>query len=226
MGKLTALSARAKQIHESEGWASLVRRGFAFVSRQLCEYRTYYLSEYDLANIRNLNAADFMPKIDDFTLKVVTTNQEADELEGAGLEFRSYCQNFNARKALEKGAIVFCIFIAQELAAMGWVALTQQAMDSLNERPIKIDFSNKDAFTGGIWTNPKYRRVGLSLYSNFKRLEFQFDRGIMIDLGSIAKGNIVSQKAHALFSPRVYVEGRYLKILWLKSWRERPLPPS
>lgn len=223
MGKLAALPARAKQIHESEGWVSLVRRGFAFVSCQLYEYRTYYLSEYDLANIRNLNAADFMPKIDDFTLRVVTTNQEADELEGAGLEFRSYCQNFNARKALEKGAIVFCIFIAQELAAMGWVALTQQAMDSLNERPIKIDFSNKDAFTGAIWTNPKYRRMGLRTYRTFKLRQFLLDKGIAMTRGPIAKENIAALKGLAKIDSRIYAEARHLKILWWSIWKERPL---
>jgi len=50
MSNVATLLARAKQIHGSEGWVSLVRRGFTFVLHQLYEYRTYYLTEYKMEN--------------------------------------------------------------------------------------------------------------------------------------------------------------------------------
>jgi hypothetical protein len=84
-----------------------------------------------------------MPKIDDFALKIVSTNEEADELEAQGLEFRS--QVLNARKRLDKGAIAFCIFVGKELANVSWVAMTLEAKNSLGQPPFRVDFSNNEA---------------------------------------------------------------------------------
>ena len=223
MSNVATLLARAKQIHGSEGWVSLVRRGFTFVLHQLYEYRTYYLTEYKMENSRRLNEADLMPRIRDLSFKAVNGNREADELEAEGYEFRSYATNFDARRALDMGAIAFCVFAGRQLAAMGWAALTQQAFNSLNERPIKIDFSNRDAFIGAIWTSPKYRRMGLRTYRTFKLRQYLLDRGIVMTRGPIAKDNIPALMGLAKIDITIYGEGRYLKILWWKSWKEIPL---
>jgi len=46
----------------------------------------------------------------------------------------------------------------------------------------------------------------------------------MIRRGSIFKGNIVSQRGEAKFGyNKMYAEARYLKILWWKWWKEKPL---
>jgi hypothetical protein len=224
MSNVTTIMARAKQIHGSEGWVSLVRRGFTFMLYQLYEYRTYYLTEYKMENSRSLNEADFMPRIRDFSFKTVNGNQEADELEAEGYEFRSYATNFDARRALDMGAIAFCVFAGRQLAAMGWAALSQRAFDSLNERPIKIDFSNRDAFIGGIWTSPRYRRMGLRTYRTFKLRQYLLDKGIAMTRGPIAKENIPALMGLAKLDITIYGEGRYLRVLWWKSWKEKPLP--
>ena len=226
MSNVATLLARAKQIHGSEGWGSLVRRGFAFVLHQLYEYRTYYLTEYKMENSRSLNEADLMPRIRDLSFKAVNGNREADELEAEGCEFRSYATNFDARRALDMGAIAFCVFAGRQLAAMGWAALTQQAFDSLNERPIKIDFSNRDSFIGAIWTSPKYRRMGLRTYRTFKLRQYLLDRGVVMTRGPIAKDNIPALMGLAKIDITIYGEGRYLRILWWKSWKEKLLPPE
>ena len=223
MNNLATLLARAKQIHGSEGWVSLIRRGFAFMLHQLYENRTYYLSGHTAEDFRNLNEADFVPKIDNFTLKIISTNQEADALEADGLEFRSYVTNASDR--LNKGATAFCVFIERELASIGWTAITQYAKDSFEPSSFKVDFLNNQSWSGGAWTNPKYRRMGLSLYCNFKRLEFLFGKGIVIDFGSIAKENIASWRSIPLFNSRIYAEVRYLRILWWKWWKENLLTP-
>jgi hypothetical protein len=56
---------------------------------RLFKHGTYFLYEYAIENIKDVREADFMPKIDNFTLKIVSTSDEADELEKEGLEFRS-----------------------------------------------------------------------------------------------------------------------------------------
>lgn len=37
-----------------------------------------------------LKESDYIPKIDNFTLKIVSSNEEADKLEAEGFEFRSH----------------------------------------------------------------------------------------------------------------------------------------
>ena len=223
--KLTSLFSRAKQIYQNEGVESLVRRGFAFMLYPLFEYRAYYLTGYNLENLRQLNEADFMPRVDDLTIRIVTSNQEADALEADGLEFASASGDFSfdMRRALDSGAIAFCTYVGKELAAIGWVALTKQAMDSLNERPMRVDFSKGESFTGNIWTNPKYRRMGLRLYRTYKKREFLADKGIKITLGYAAKRNVGAVRGIVRIDSTVYGEGRYLRILWWKSWKEKPL---
>lgn len=221
MRRLTVLLKRAKQILQTEGFVSLVRRGFALLAYCLFEHRSYWLWGNDVEDVRSSNEADFMPKIDNFTLKIISTNQEADELEAGGLEFRSHVPN--GRERLDSGAVAFCIFTGRELANISWVAMTQQAMDSLNKPTFKVDFSNNESWSGGSWSSPKYRRKGLQVYNNLKRFEYLLDKAVVVDWGALEKGNIGAQKANTEFGGKIYAEGRHLRILWWKSWRERAL---
>jgi len=225
MTRRKSLFSRAKQIYGSEGLGSLLRRGLAFVLSLIFKYQTYYLYKDPLQGLRLPNEADVLPRVHDFAPKVVTTNQEADELEAEGFEFRS--QVLNAREKLDKGAMAFCIFVGQELANIGWIALTQEAMDSLGELPCRVDFSDYEAYGGGMWTNPKFRKRGIHLYGMFKRLEFLQSKGIKAEHSVVAKDNVAPQKSNALGGmlpfPGPYAEGRYLRILWWRSWKERPL---
>ncbi|MGB2798885.1 MAG: hypothetical protein WBC82_03455 [Dehalococcoidia bacterium] len=221
MSGVASLFKRAKHIYETEGIVALLRRAFSFVIGHFFQYQTYYILERALENVRKLNEADFLPKIDHFDLKIVSTHQEADELEADGLEFRS--QIVNARKSLDKGAVAFCIFVGRELASIGWVAMTQEAKDSLNEPPYKVDFLNNEACVTAVWTNPEYRRMGLREYGAFKRHRFMLDHGVRTRRIVIAKRNIAFHTGSAKAGSRAYAEGRYLRILWWKSWRERPL---
>lgn len=223
ISRLTVLFTRAKQILQTEGFPPLVRRGFPFVVRRFFDYQTYYLYETALQEIpKEQNEADSLPRTQDFTLKIVSTNQEADELKAEGLQFRSHVSN--SRERLEKGAIAFCIFIERELASVGWIATTQEAKDSLNEPPYKVDFSNKESCTGSSVTDPKYRGMGLMAYSLFKRFEFLRERGRVRDRAAVAKSNIASKMGGAKVGSQIHAEARYLRILWWESWKERPLP--
>jgi len=219
MSNLATLLARAKQIHGSEGWVSLVRRGFAFVARCFFKYDTYHLYvEYYRENMK-FNEAEWMPKIRDFTFKRARTNREADELEAQGFEFRSYFDN--AREQLDKGAIASCVFVGGELAHIGWSATTQEAKDSLGEQPYQVDFSNNESCSGGVWTNPKYRQMGFSRYAFMKKVEFMVDNGLLVNRYAVGKRNIPSRKLVNSLDASIYGKGRYLRILWWKSWKEK-----
>lgn len=106
MHRLKSLVESANQIYHTEGSRSLVRQVFAFLIDRLFRYETYYLYETDILIERS--EADFRSRLPTFTMHIVGTNEEAEELEADGLEFRSSVNN--ARERLEKGAIAFCFF--------------------------------------------------------------------------------------------------------------------
>lgn len=74
-----------------------------------------------------------MPKVQNFTIRVISSNQQADELAADGIEFRSNIRH--ARLSLDKGAIAFCFFVDGELAHIGWVALSKEAKNTFDHTP-------------------------------------------------------------------------------------------
>ena len=223
MTRSSDLLARMRRTYKTEGVTYLLAVGFRFMAGLLFKYQTFYLIEHTLEQTRHLDEKDFLPKTDHFEWKVVATTQEADVMEADGLEFRSYAHSFDAREALDNGAKATCLFVGRELAHIGWLAMTEEAKNSLNEPPIRVDFSKKESYSGAVWTNPKYRKLGLHTYANLKRNLFLAENGATRMYGQIARRNTASLRVTTKFNPAVYGEGRYLKILWWKWWREKPL---
>lgn len=218
---LSALFVRGKSLLQKEGVIPLFRRGFAYLAQYFFAYGTYYLYEHTM---KERNETDFLPKIEDFKFQIISTHQHADELAASGFDLGS--TSIDARRRLDKGAIVFCVLIEKEIAHLGWVAMTEEAKNTFDSAPYRVDFSNKEACTGDTWTNTKYRGKGLMVYGYFKRLQFLRERGITVTRCITAKNNIASQMAHAKFDPKICGEARYLKILWWKFWTEKPLLPD
>ena len=222
--RLTPLFNRATQTYRAEGLMSLFRRAFAFLLYCLFEHRAYHIYVNYLEDLPELDEADFLPRIDNLTVKLVSSNEEADGLEAEGLEFRSLVPH--AREALGCGATACCVFVGHELVHIGWLATTQQAKDGLKEPPFKVDFSRNQSCSGGVWTSPQYRRTGLFSYSQFKRYELLRSKGIAANFTAVAKTNVAAQVAYGRPAPTPCAEGRHLRVLWWKSWREKPVSQS
>ena len=213
------LFTRVKDILRTEGLISLVNRVAAFLIRSFFRYGTFYLYEHTMGNH---NEADFMPRMQDFTFKLVSTNQQASELAANGFEdFRS--RFLNARRSLDNGAIAFCIFHGLELAHIGWVAMTEKAKSAIDYLPYQVHFSDNQACTGSSVTVPKYRGKGFMTYGFFKRFEYLRKHGITTSRNAVNTSNIISQKAHAKFGPIIYARARYIKILWWQFLKEVPI---
>jgi hypothetical protein len=221
MSSLTTLSRTARRIYQTEGLASLLRRALAGLAYCLFEHRTYVLVDHATDTIKHMDRADLMPRTEDCSLKIVSTNGEADELETQGFEFCSHIPN--ARDRLGKGAVAFVVFIGGEFASIAWVAMSQEAADTLSEPPVQTDFTNGEALCGAVLTRQEYRRKRLNLYMGLHIREFLLDRGIATMRGAIGKDNAASLKANDKFSPIIYAEGRHLRVMWWKSWREKRL---
>ena len=100
---------------------------------------------------------------------------------------------FYGRQALDKGTIAFCIFVYRELAHVGWVAMNEEAKKYIDPLPFHVDFSNKEACTGGTRTVSKYEGKGLMTYGYVLRFQFLRQKGIAISRNSVAFNNISSK---------------------------------
>ncbi|MDY6917881.1 MAG: hypothetical protein SVP26_08070 [Chloroflexota bacterium] len=225
MRKLTLLWRRAKRVYETEGPVHLMRRVLSFAASRFFVYQRWYLAENHYERTPHLNEARPTPGVD-VTFRVVTGSQMARELEKDGLEFRSYPHFVNADKALDAGAAAICVFAGRELAAISWIALSQEAKDTFGDPPVEVDFSDHEGWTGGVWTNPKYRRMGLGAYRFSKMRQFFLDRDIGISRACVEKRNVAALSGSAKVGDVTYAEGRYLRVLWWRSWRETPLTPE
>ena len=220
---MSSLFTRAVQTYRSEGLRSVLWRGLRFISSRFIEYRTYYLTEHTPGADDEAGEDDVVPRVEGVTFTMVTSSEEAQRLEATGYGFRFHPHGFDDRKALERGAVASCVFVGPELAAVGWCALTQRAMDTLDEPPMKVDFSGGDAFIGTVWTKPRYRRMGLRTYRVTMLRRFLLERGVKKTRGCVARGNSPALSSGASVGDSVYAEGRYLRVLWWKWWQERPL---
>ena len=221
MNRVRELLLRTWDIYRAYGVRELLKRAIAFAAYCLYEQRTYHLTVHTLEEVEDMNESDLIPRTERLTLEIVASNDEADGLEARGLDFRSHVRG--SRRRLDGGAVAVCLFVGDELAHIGWVAMSKEAADSLGEPPVMVDFHGGEGFRGDVWTNPNFRRLGLHAYGNFKRLEFMLDKGLVVSRGAIAKSNTVALQTNEKLGAEVYAEGRYLRVLWWRSWREEPL---
>jgi hypothetical protein len=106
-----------------------------------------------------------------------------------------------------------------------WIALSRQANSAINVYPLKIDFTQRESYAAGVWTNPKFRRNGLHTYVYYKMYDFLRESGKLRVLSIVASDNIPAIRAHFKFAPdeRIYARARYIQLFNLRFWKESPL---
>jgi hypothetical protein len=200
---------------------TLVRE--ALVSLRLYDKSIVYIIEVEM---KERNESDFMPKINNFTFKILTNKSQIDEL--INNNFKLVYKPTKIKNRLERGAIGFCIFIEKELVSIDWVGMTEVAKKAFNDYPYKVDYANRQASKGGSWTNPKFRNMGLATYLRFKEEQFLIDKGVIKHRCIIETNNIPAIKAHEKASQGedyiICARAVYLRILGLRFWKETALP--
>jgi len=219
LSTLSDILERVRYLYRTGQIKHVITRALPFALRWLVGCESYYLYEYDLGEFASPEE-DFLPRVKDFTFKVITTKAEADELEAQGVPF--YSCAMNVRERLEMRAIAFCTVIDRELAYVGWVALSEAANRSLGQARFLANFRNKEAVVAGVETNPKYRQKGLMEYNAFRRMAFLENRGGVTKIRcAIDKNNIPCQRGTVRVGFRRTAEARRLRILYWEFWRER-----
>lgn len=206
----------------------LLKRVILFPVQLVFLYRVYILRVQNLEDSLKLNEADYKPDIENLTLKVISTNKEADKLEAEGFKFRSYPTTWNVnlevyRIRLDQGLIAFCAFAGQELAAVTWVVPSQEVHDRLDTIPQRVNYSNGEVWSRGAWVHPKLRRMGLYKYNVFfNRDPFLVEKGITRLRTATDEKNKIGQKMLDAIGARPYAKGHYIEILWWKLLKEKP----
>jgi len=211
---------RARYIYRNEGTISLLGRVFSYLFSYIFFYDEYYVQQYSTCE---LNEADFLPKVKDFTFKLITSNEMADDwARRTGFDFRG--QALHARQRLDAGAIAFCIFIQNRLAHIVWGGLSQKAKNSINSQPYQVNFAQHQGCIGGGEGVPKYRGKGLMLYLWFHHNNYMKQHGITTVIHIVATDSVVHSKVQSRFPSKICAKARYIKFLWWRYWKETPLP--
>jgi len=224
---------RALKILREEGPLSLGKRSTVFLrlmARCLYRRQSVYLYRHSLLERRR---ADFLPRLDNYEVHFVESPADAERLAARGLEDLRV-RLLTSPRALSCGAIAFCVYVDARLVHVGWVAIDEAGKRHVDPIPFRVDFANGEACTGGTYTVPDFRGKGLMAYGYYERLEYLRQRGFHYSRNSVDVHNTASHKAHAKFSPEIWGVGRFIRILFWKSWKESPfedgpfvgMPPS
>jgi len=213
------LYQRGKYILQHEGWLSFLKQGFSFVRNLFFSYGDYYIYERELSG---LSETEFASKIPDATLKIVSTTQELEGLMVEGFDINRYFDAEELKLRINKGMILFCVFIGKNLAHRSFVAMNSKAnVDPVLSRPV-INWQN-EASIGPCTTYIKYR--GLNLYpytlSQICRyLQRENKQNVKI---TTSKYNSSSIRGIEQAKFRICREARYLRLFHLKFWKEKPI---
>ena len=218
MHRLQVLLTRVRHILRKEGSGRLLRMVLLTLVSYFFRYERYYLYKNTLAD---MDEDKIKPGVPDFSFRAVSTNREADALVGEGFEF-AHSDGVH-REWLDKGATAFCVFAGRELAFIAWAAMNEKAQRTVSYIPMPVNFDGGDAYAAGMYTYPKYRRAGVGTYGYYKRSQYLRERGVKSLWGAVYIGNRTVHKAAEGKGSYIYGRGRLLKILWWKSWKEKPL---
>ena len=206
-----------------EGIFRLISRGWNFLFSRLFVFDNYYIVSLDLGSIKNEIEADFLPDTENVDWKMITSNQEADELEKVGYHFGAY--GLNLRASLDSDVNVFSVFVDKELAHIVCLADNLKGQKTIDYRPFSVDFKNGEIATGRALTMPKYRRLHLRIYSGFLVRRYGIEKGCKRIKGTVGEYNatLIASAKHGYLT--ILSICRYIKILCFKYHRESEMEP-
>jgi len=153
----------------------------------------------------------------------VTGNAAADRVAETHCDIRGLVPA--ARRALDSGAVAFCVYHGRDVAHVGWLATTTAARRAIDRLGYDVRFDRGEAWTGAAFTVPRFRNQGLLTYSCLRRFDYLLESGFLVSRAAVATDNAASHRVTMLFEPHVYAIGRQLRFLRWRRWTERPVGP-
>jgi len=207
-----------------EGVISLISRGFRYLLHRFFIFEDYYIVVSDQWNVDKEVEADYLPKVDDHCWRIISTNQEVDELKADGFELGAY--ELNLRISMDKDAVASCHFVGKELAHYTFWADNPRGKDAVDPRPFNVDFENGQTVVGRSLTVPKYRNLRLRNYNGYMNRKYWGARGIVGSTYSIEVNNYPALVSAAKPPDKMIVSRyRFIKILCFKYLKETKMDP-
>lgn len=224
--KSFTLFNRVKEIYRAEGPLITIKRICTFAASVVSstisyENSVFYVYVKDLTKRDKVN---YIPKILNVNHRIVETPEQLDELSNQGYEL-SLVNIDQARYRLYKGAVLSLLFIGNELGSTSWAALTEEAKNTFNWYPYKVNFEDNEVCGGATWVNPKYRGQGLIYYTLYEKEKYLVEKGATKNRSIVLTSNIATQRANANRGSELVAKARYIRVFGLQFWREKPVKP-
>ncbi len=201
-----------------KGVKVFVQNGLYFCASHLLDYQTFYVYRVKLDKTVNFEAPPAF-----IEHKLVGKASDFSDLVGEGYDFSTFVVKNDNR--LSQGAKCLCFFQNKTISHIIWIALNQQAQNSLIDLPCRVNFECGEAYLGRIARNPKISRPTFSAITIF----FQA-LGVIFNLGGegctfiVRRNNILSQIGLAKRANiRPISSARYLRLFWWQWWWEKTI---
>jgi hypothetical protein len=204
---------RTAQIISSEGLPALLKQGIQYFWNSIQSHGEFYVIEFDYRSQPEI--PDIKPRID-CTYKQISSVSDYDILLAQGYRFGP--RKF--RPKLKNGAMAFCLFVEKDLASETWAAVDSKSKKVVDPIPFQVDFDKGEVCVGVRFTNPKYRRNGLSEYVYAMRLPYLKERFTKAK-ASVNVNNKASQRINDIFYGKVISRGSYFRFFGLQYWKEK-----
>ena len=199
------------------------------LTKTLAALRIHNNNEFFIqdANLMQMDILMQEPQIKGFTLKVLTTANELDELIDDGCNL---VMNFSKiKRGLKKGMVAFLALVDRELASMGWVCITEESKVALRGYPYNDDLDRQACIVGD-WTNPKFRESGISSYVKYRRQQLLKEKGFAFERSMAEKGMVkdfcpvrAQERLELTYKRRTYTNISLPGILGVEFWKEHSL---
>lgn len=188
------------QRNKGEKVSVFARRIICSMMKYFFNYNVYYVYEKLLDN-SIYSSEDFTPRLENWMDRFIVSKNEFDILVSKGYDFSSYAQSDKLRDWIEKGVIVFCVFIKKKLINIELIAMDH---DRAIFDPIFLKVHYNDvAYEGGSFTRISCRSKGLHSYALVRICHYLKEKGVSRLILNARQNNIPSRKSieKAGFSP-------------------------
>ena len=216
------LRSSAAALLRNEGLCGLTKGVFRHARtllRRVAHTGSYYIYRYPIPCV---DENRFRPAVDLLEVRTVESLDDVARLLADGFE-DPRAQVRPMERRLAAGAFAVCAFVDKRFAYIGWVATSANAKRSFDQLPYHVAFDRGEGATGGAWTVPGFRGLGLYRYVFGRELGLLRRKGRTVCCNSISIGNIASQRGQAFYEARVCARARAIRILGFKKWSESPM---
>jgi len=219
---LFGLRASAAALLRNEGIWGLskgVLRYSRTIVRRVVHTGSYYIYRYPIPCV---DENRFRPAVELLEVRTVESVEDVARLVADGFE-DPRAQARLMERWLAAGAFAVCAFVDRQFAYIGWVATSANAKRSFDPLPYHVAFDQGEGATGGAWTVPRFRGLGLYRYVFGRELDLLRRKGCTVCCNSISVGNVASQRGQAFYGARVCARAQAIRTLGFKRWSEVPM---